>query len=130
MAARVSGTASPIGNGTMTHNITTMHNGTFIGTPAPFTGGTGVAKGCGAVVLTGLLVGGMVVAFNLEECGVETQKNCQIGGGAKILKHMIEETADERWEKRAKEELKARTLEEVQLMIMRLLSRKQLGQRT
>lgn len=62
-AARVSGTVTPIGNGTMIHNSTTMHKGTFIGTPAPFTGGAGVVKGCGVVVLTGLWVGGMVVAL-------------------------------------------------------------------
>lgn len=40
-----------------------MHNGTFMGTPARFTGGSGVAKGCGSVVLAGLLVGGMAVAL-------------------------------------------------------------------
>ena len=43
-AAMVSGAAAPTGNGT-------------------FTGGSGVIKGCGTVVLVGLLVGGIVVAL-------------------------------------------------------------------
>lgn len=62
-AARVSGTAMPTGNSNTIHNSTTMRNGTFMGTPAPFTGGSRVIKGCGAVVLAGLFVGGMAVAL-------------------------------------------------------------------
>ncbi|KAF6235658.1 hypothetical protein HO173_006341 [Letharia columbiana] len=62
-AASVSRTATPTGNGTMIYNSTTMHNGTFMGSPAPFTGGSGVVTACGAVVLAGLLLGGMVVAL-------------------------------------------------------------------
>ncbi len=60
-AARVSGTATPTGNGTMIHNSTTMYNGTFMGTPSAFR--SGAAKGCGAVVLVGLLFGGMAIAL-------------------------------------------------------------------
>ncbi len=50
-AAMGSGTAAPTGNGT------------FTGTPVPFTGGSGVVKGRGTVVLVGLLVGGIAVAL-------------------------------------------------------------------
>lgn len=63
VAARVSGTATSTNNGTMIHTGTTIHNGTFMGVPAPFTGGTGVIESCGAVVLAGLLVGGMAVVL-------------------------------------------------------------------
>ncbi len=58
----VSRTATPIGGGTMNYNSTTMHNGILMATPVPYTGGSGVVKGCGAVVLAGLLVGVMAVA--------------------------------------------------------------------
>ena len=60
-AARVSGSATPT-NSTTVHN-STMHNGTFRWTPAPFIGGSGVSKGCGAMMLAGLLVGGIAVAL-------------------------------------------------------------------
>ena len=58
----VSGTATPTGNSTIS-NGTTPYNGTFPGPPIPFTGGTGATRGCGAVVLAGLLVGSMVVVL-------------------------------------------------------------------
>lgn len=62
-AARVSGTATPTGNVSLMRNSTMMHNGPFNGTPLPFTGGSGVFRGCGMMVLAGLLVGGMAVAL-------------------------------------------------------------------
>lgn len=40
-----------------------MHNGTFMGTPALFTGGAGVVKGCGAVVIVGFLTGRVAAAL-------------------------------------------------------------------
>ncbi|KAM0798707.1 hypothetical protein BDR22DRAFT_366629 [Usnea florida] len=55
------GFAMPTSNGTMIRNSTRWRNGTFMGTPAPFTGGSGVANGCGALVLAGLLFGGILV---------------------------------------------------------------------
>ncbi len=61
-AAMVSMTATPIGGGTVNYNSTAMHNGILMATPVPYTGGSGVVKGCGAVVLAGLLVGVMAVA--------------------------------------------------------------------
>ena len=62
-AARVSGTATPSGNVSLIRNSTIMYNGPFNGTPLAFTGGSGVVKGCGVVVLAGLFLGGMVVAL-------------------------------------------------------------------
>ena len=62
-ATGVSGTATPTGNGTVVYNSTTNHNATFKGTPVPFTGGAEIVRGCGVVILAGLLVGGMAVAF-------------------------------------------------------------------
>lgn len=62
-AARVSGTATPSGNVSLMRNSTMMYNGPFNGTPLPFTGGSGVFRGCGMMVLAGLLVGGMAVAL-------------------------------------------------------------------
>ena len=62
-ATGVRGTATPTGNGTVVYNSTTNHNATFKGTPVPFTGGAEIVRGCGVVVLAGLLVGGMAVAF-------------------------------------------------------------------
>ena len=59
----VSGTATPTGNGTIISNGTTGYNGTFPGPPVPYTGGTGAIRGCGVVVLSGLLVGAMVVVL-------------------------------------------------------------------
>lgn len=55
------GIVMPTSNGTMIRNSTRSRNGTFMGTPAPFTGGSGVANGCGALVLAGLLFGGTLV---------------------------------------------------------------------
>ena len=62
-ATGVSGTATPTGNVTVVYNGTTNHSATFKGTPMPFTGGAEVVKGCGMVVLAGLLIGGMAVAL-------------------------------------------------------------------
>ena len=61
--AKVSGTAVPRGNSSTIHNSTRMYNGTFKGTPVPFTGGSGIAKGCEALVIAGVLVGGVAVAL-------------------------------------------------------------------
>ena len=59
----VSGTATPTGNGTIISNGTTGYNGTYPGPPVPYTGGSGSIRGCGVVVLAGLLVGAMVVVL-------------------------------------------------------------------
>ena len=59
----VSGTATPTGNGTIISNGTAPYNGTFPGPPVPFTGGSGAIRGCGVVVLAGLLVGAMTVVL-------------------------------------------------------------------
>ena len=61
-AARISATTTATGNGTNIQNYTTLHNGTFMGSPVPFTGGSGISKRCGAVVLIGQFLVGMVVA--------------------------------------------------------------------
>ena len=45
----------------MIRNSTRLRNGTFMGTPAPFTGGSGVVNGCGALVLAGLFFGGVLL---------------------------------------------------------------------
>ena len=60
-AAKVTGTATPTGNGTMNPISTTVRNGTYMGTPSPFR--SGATKRCGAWVLAGLLAGGVAVAL-------------------------------------------------------------------
>lgn len=60
----ISGIVTPTVSGAVIYSNTTSHNGTFMGTPTPFvTGGSEVVKGCGAVLLAGLLVVGMAVAL-------------------------------------------------------------------
>ena len=59
----ISGTATPTGNSSTMSNGTTPYNGTFPGPPVPYTGGTGAIKSCGAVVVAGLLVGGMTIVL-------------------------------------------------------------------
>lgn len=62
--ATISGIVTPTVSGAVIYSNTTLYNGTVKGTPTPFvTGGSGVVKGCGAVLLAGLLVVGMAVAL-------------------------------------------------------------------
>lgn len=53
-AASISGTAAPTG---------TTTNGTFRGSPVPFTSGSDMVRVCGAVVLAGLSGGGLAIAL-------------------------------------------------------------------
>ena len=63
-SATISGIVTPTVSGAAIYSNTTMYNGTFTGTPTPFvTGGSGVVKGGGAVLLAGLLVVGMAMAL-------------------------------------------------------------------
>lgn len=63
-AATASGTGTPPGYGAMTYSNITSPTGAFMGTPTPFvTGGSGVVKGCGVVLLAALLVVEMAVTL-------------------------------------------------------------------
>ena len=64
-AATISGAPTPTGGAFAGYNSTTQDRGSFMAarSPKPFTGGSKAVERCGAMIVVGLLIGGMAVVL-------------------------------------------------------------------